>query len=204
MPGTTTRKSLRFPLATEWADEVYYDTQQLAEDINGAFVGQDARLSGLDTKTNATNQSLNTLGLIAARYGNCAGVYTHSPNDGAVRTISQHTDQFYIPSAAKRALVCAMSSANISTANGGTNAMQVWYPIVSFTTGGGNWYGFGEYVSHNNGNHVLDLGFSAVAEFNVEAFRGNYGSVAVQAYNAAGSADWVLNGPMRWSVTLLT
>lgn len=197
--GTTPNKGIRYPEPTNWAEEVYVRTQHVAEDTNAAFVTMDGRLDGLDAKTTVTQGTTNNLkGVALTRYGNCAGVYTHLPNDGVVRTVSQHTDQFYIPANASHAIVSIMNTGYSSA-----NAAGAWYPLVSFNTGGTNWQNLGEHVVHNQSQPALDLGCSVVMDFNVRENRGNYGSVALQGYCAAASGTWITVGYMRWSVTLL-
>lgn len=197
--GTTSPKGLRYPEATTEARTLHTRIKELADDVNTVFTTQDTRLTGLESKTTTTQNNLNANGLVVGRYGHCAGVFTHSPNDGVIRTISQHIDYFYIPYTATRVMISMMS-----TAFAAVNAAGAWYPLVSLNTGGVNWQGMGEYATHNQTQPAIDLGFSAVAEFDVRSYRGNYGSVAVNAYCAPQSGGWITNGYLRWSATLIS
>lgn len=197
--GTTSPKGLRYPEPTALARTLHTQIKNLADDMNAALVAQDVRLLALDNKTDATNTVVNNqTGMVLARYGNAAGVFTHSPNDGGLRTINQHTDQFYIPTNAK-VLVVSFENTAFATAN----AAGAWYPLVSLTTGGGNWIGLGEYVTHNQAQPGIDLGFNCVHQVDVRNNVGNFGSVALNHYADMGSASWITNGFLRWSATLL-
>lgn len=198
--GATTPKGLRYPEPSTEARVMPARIQDLANDINDVLTTHDARFTALDTKTNTTNTTLNSRGTVVSRYGNSAGVYTHSPNDGVIRTVNQHTDQFYIPANAKYAYVCIGNTAWCSL-----NAACHWQALVSFQTGGGAWQNVdnGDLVSHNQGNGALDMGFFVSGFFDVTANRNNYGSVAINNTNDTGSGGWVINGYMHWSVTCL-
>jgi len=194
-----TSKNLTYPEPTIPARIMPGAIQLLATDTNTVLTAHDTRFSGLDGKTNTTDSNLANRNQVIARYGHCAGVYTHLPNDGVLRTVSQHTDQFFVPATATRAIVSMMSTA-FST----VNAAGAWYPLVTFTPGGNsNWEGLGEYAVHNQTQPAIDLGYYACAEFNVENHNNVWGSVAVNAYCAAQSGNWITCGPMRWSVTLI-
>ena len=198
--GTTSPKGLRYPEPTSEARTFPARIKDLADDANAVLVNHDDRFSGLDGKTNSTDALLSERNKVIGRYGHCAGVYTHLPNDGVLRTVSQHTDQFWVPATATRAIVSVMN-----TAFSNVNAAGAWYPLVAFAPGGvGPWQGFGQYVVHNQAQPAIDLGFSACAEFNVEAYNNVWSSIAVNGYCDPGSANWITCGYLRWSVTLLS
>lgn len=196
--GATNPKGLRYPEPTTEARTLHTQIKNLADDANGVLVSHDSRFTALDTKTNVTDSELVNRNTVLGRYGHCAGVFTHLPNDGVLRTVSQHTDQFFVPATATRAIV-SMSN----TAYSNTNAAGAWYPLVSFTPGGTNWIGMAEFLVHNQVQPALDLGFRTTMEFNVESYDNVWGSVALNGYCDAPSGDWIIVGPLRWSVTLL-
>lgn len=194
--GTTSPKNLRYPEPTTEARTLHTQVKNLADDANNVLINHDARFTNLDAKTDQTNSNLSSRNTVISRYGNCAGVFTHLPNDGVLRTVSQHTDQFYVPAAATRAHVSVMNTAFCNV-----NCAGAWYPLVNF--GNTGWQGFGEYVVHNQTEPGVDLGFQATAEFNVEAYDNVWSSIAVNGYCAPQSGNWITCGYMRWNVTLL-
>lgn len=199
--GITIPKSLRYPEATTEARTLHTRIKELADDVNGVLVDHDTRFSKLDTKTNTTNSNLSLRGNAAWPYGKSAGVYTHSPNDGINRTISEHPSQFYVHSSANYIQVSMMQS---SYCGGVGGAAGVWEPLVNF--GGTGW----QYLTgvtlrvHNQENNVLDMGFHVVGIFNAQPYRGMAGSVATNFNNDATSAGWVVHGNLLWNAVSFT
>jgi hypothetical protein len=192
---------LRYPEPTSEARMLPYAIRDLADDTNSAFVVQDNRFTGLDTKTNATNNNLSLRGNPAWQYGRSAGVFTHSPNDGVNRTISQHTDMFYVHPSANYIQVSLMQ-ASFGGGIGGT--ALVWEPLVNF--GGTGWVHVtgNSHRTHNNSTRELDLGFHVVGIFNAQPYRNMAGSVATNCANDATSAGWAYHGFLLWSVVSFT
>lgn len=198
--GITSPKGLRYPEPTTEARTLHTRIKELADDTNTVLIAHDARFTGLDTKTNTTNSSLALRGMPQWQYGKSAGVYTHSPNDYVNRTISQHTDQFYVHPSANYIQVSMKQSSYC----GAGNAAGSWEALVNF--GGTGWQavtGTGINV-HNQGNAVLDLGFHVVGIFNAQPYRNMAGSVATNFALDAPSAGWATHGDLFWNVTSFT
>jgi hypothetical protein len=199
--GTTSPKGLRYPEPTVEARTLHTQIKNLADDVNGVLTTHDTRMNGLDTKTNTTNNNLVPRALPEYRYGNVAGVYTHSPNDGIIRTISQHTDQFYVHPSAN---TLQISVSQVSTANNPGGSAGVWQVLVNFAGTGWTSVPGNDLRVHNHEQPMLDMGFHVVGTFNVQAYRGQLGSIATNFTNDATSGGWVSHGPMMWSVVSLT
>ena len=199
--GTTSPKGLRYPEPTAEARTLHTQVKNLADDVNGVLVAHDTRFAGLDTKTNTTNSNLALRGVSAYRYGSSAGIFTHSPNDGVNRTISQHTDQFYVSPSANYIQV-SLSQASYCISGGG--AQIVWEPLVNFDGTGWQLVSGAVQISHNQLNNALDMGFHVVGIFNAQPYRGMLGSVATNCANDATSAGWVVHGNLFWSVVSFT
>ena len=198
--GTTTPKGLRYPEPNTEARVMPARIQELATDINGVLTAYDTRFTGLESKTTTTNNNLAPRGQTGYRYGNSAGVYTYSPNDYVLRTISEHTNQFYVHPNANYIQI----SMHQSSYCGAGNAACQWEPLVKF--GSGAWeYVVGNRIHcHNQGNATLDMGFHVVGIFNAQPYRGLAGSVATNCANDGPSAGWLTHGNLLWSVVSFT
>lgn len=199
--GSTSPKGLRYPEATTEARTLHTRIKELADDINGVLVAHDTRFNALDLKTNSTNGDLNVRGLPQWRYGNSAGVLTHSPNDYVNRTISIHENQFYVHPSANYIQV-SMFQSTYCGGNGG--AAGFWEVLVNF--GGTGWQAVNgtNLRVHNNQNPGLDCGFHVVGMFNAQPYRNMTGSVATNFANDATSAGWFTHGYLFWSVVSFT
>lgn len=199
--GTTSPKGLRYPEPTTEARTLHTRIKELADDANSVLVTHDARFTALDSKTNATNADLANRAYPQYRYGNSAGVFTFSPNDGVNRTISQHTDQFYVHPSANTIVVSLMQASFCSGVGG---AACVWDPLVNFGGTGWQQVSGNSHRVHNQENRQLDMGFHVVGTFNAQPYRGMLGSVATNCVNDATSAGWLYHGFLFWSVVSLT
>lgn len=199
--GTTSPKNLRYPEPTTEARTLHTQIKNLADDGTTVLTAHDARFAGLDSKTNTTDSILSLRGNPVWKYSNCAGVFTHSPNDGVNRTISQHTDQFYVNPAANYIMVSLMQ-ASFGAGAGGTAGY--WEPLVNFGGTGWQFVGASPVRAHNNEQTALDLGFFAASIFDARSYRNMAGSVASNFVNDPTSAGWVTHGYLRWSVVSFT
>lgn len=199
--GTTNPKGLRYPEPTAEARTLHTQIKNLADDTNAVLVNYDSRFSALDTKTDATINSLAPRGRAEWHYGRSAGVLTHSPNDGVNRTISIHEDMFYVHPNANYIQVSLMQ-ASFGPGIGGT--ALVWEPLVKF--GGSGWLQVSgnNHRTHNEQVREQDIGFHLVGIFNAQAYRGMAGSVATNCANDATSAAWAYHGFLFWSVVSFT
>jgi hypothetical protein len=198
--GITSPKSLRYPEATTEARTLHTRIKELADDATTVLTAHDARFSGLDTKTNATNSDLSLRGMPQWRYGQSAGVLTHSPNDYGNRTISIHENQFYVHPNANYLMV-SMQQASYC---GAGNAAGVWEVLIKFGSGGWLPVTSANHVVHNQGQAMLDLGFHVTGVFDARPYRNMAGSVATNFANDQPSAGWITHGYLFWSVVSLT
>lgn len=200
--GTTSGKLLRYPEPTTPARDMPARIQDLATDVNGVLVTHDSRFTGLDTKTNTTNSNLSLRGVPQWRYGNSAGVLTHSPNDSVNRTISLHENQFYVH---PNANYIQISMAQTTYCGGVGGAAGFWEVLVNF--GGTGWQsitGTPTHRVHNQENNRLDCGFFFSTNINAQSYRNMAGSVATNFQNDATSAGWFTHGYLFWSVVSFT
>lgn len=197
--GSTT-KGLRYPEPTTEARTLHTRIKELADDMNTVLTAHDTRFTGLESKTTTTNDNLAPRGQTGYRYGQSAGVFTHSPNDGAWRTISQHLDQFYVHPNANYLQISMMQASYC----GAGNAACYWDPLIKFGSGG--WENIRGAVVHvhNQGNAALDMGFHVSGIFNAQPYRGMSGSVATNCSVDAPSAGWLTHGNLFWSVVSFT
>lgn len=199
--GTTSPKNLRYPEPTTEARTLPAQIKNLADDVNSALTYQDTRLNNLDKKNSDTNAEIGVRSKSSARHGASAGLYTHSPNDGVNRTISQHTNMFYIPANARVAQVSMMQR---SYGQSLYACAGYWEVLVNFAGTGWQHVNGSSLRVHNEGKYTLDLGFHIVGMFDVRSYRGTYGSVATNFNNDPTSGGYVVHSNLLWSVTSIS
>jgi hypothetical protein len=200
----TTSKGLRYPEGTVLGNTLHTRIKELADDTNAALVSRDARLDGLDTKTNATNADLALRGMPISRYGGTINPASNIPNDSGVRTIWSLYSFAYVPANCRTVQVSLSANAQCVT-----NAQVHWKPMFSGINGaGGDWqmmFPSVDYVNvHNGGNTVLNMGFAVSSIFNMIPYRNQLAGIAVNAHNDTGSGAWIHAGYMQYSVLFMS